>query len=56
MKKLEIGDIVEHRVHLACKWGFGIVKNYRRYHGVYEILWGDGTVRSHTTELLKRIA
>ena len=56
MKKLEIGDIVEHRVHTAKRWGFGIVKKYRRYHGVYEILRGDGTVRTHTSELLKQIA
>tara|TARA_B100001113_G_scaffold268477_1_gene223212 strand:- start:5 stop:184 length:180 start_codon:yes stop_codon:yes gene_type:complete len=56
MKRLEIGDIVEHRVHTAKRWGFGIVKKYRRYHGIYEILWGDGTVRTHTSELLKQIA
>jgi len=56
MKKLEIGDLVEHRVHTAKKWGFGFIKGYRRYHGIYEVLWGDGETRTHTIELLKRIA
>jgi|TARA_R110002020_G_scaffold201356_1_gene403941 hypothetical protein len=56
MKKLEIGDLVEHRVHTAKKWGFGIVKAYRRHHGIYEVVWADGGVRSHTIELLKQIA
>tara|TARA_R100000231_G_C5212286_1_gene130894 strand:+ start:370 stop:537 length:168 start_codon:yes stop_codon:yes gene_type:complete len=54
--KLEIGDIVEHRVHLCNKWGFGLIKAYRRHHGIYEVIWGDGEVRTHTFELLKRIA
>ena len=54
--KLEIGDIVEHRVHLANRWGLGIVKSHFHRHGVYEVLWGDGSTRSHTLELLKRIA
>jgi hypothetical protein len=56
MKKLEIGDLVEHRVHTAKKWGFGFIKGYRRHHGIYEVLWGDGETRTHTVELLKRIA
>ena len=52
----KVGDIVEHRVHLCTKWGFGVIKGYRRFHGIYEVLWGDGEVRTHTFELLKRIA
>lgn len=54
--RLEIGDIVKHRVHLAKDWGFGIVKTHHHRHGLYEVLWGDGRIRTHTTELLKRIA
>ncbi len=56
MKKMIIGDLVEHRVHTAKHWGFGIVKNYRRRHGIYEVLWSDGVIRAHTIELLKQIA
>ena len=52
----KIGDIVEHRVHLATRWGLRIVKGYKRLHRIYEVLWGDGEVRTHTFELLKRIA
>lgn len=54
--ELEIGDIVEHRVHLTRRWGFGLIKGYRKHYGIYEVLWGDGEVRTHTHELLKRIA
>ena len=56
MKKLEIGDLVEHRVQTAKHWGFGIVKGYKQYHGIYEVIWRDGEIRTHTIELLKQIA
>ena len=56
MKKLTIGDLVEHRVQCAKVWGFGIVKGYKKYHGIYEVIWGDGEIRTHTIELLKQIA
>lgn len=55
-RDLKIGDLVEHRVHNAQDWGIGIVKTYRKYHGIYEVLWSDGEVRSHTFALLKQIA
>ena len=54
--ELKIGDIVEHKVHVAAKWGFGIIKEHYHRHGVYKVIWSDGAVRTHTFELLKRIA
>jgi len=56
MKKLEIGDLVIHQVATTQYWGIGVVKAYRRHHGLYEVLWSDGTVRAHTNQLLKQIA
>tara|TARA_B100000287_G_scaffold264164_1_gene248594 strand:- start:2885 stop:3064 length:180 start_codon:yes stop_codon:yes gene_type:complete len=56
MKKLEIGDLVEHRVNNAKVWGLGIIKHYRKHYGLYEVVWSDGQVRTHTIELLKQIA
>lgn len=56
MKELKVGDLVEHRVHCAKKWGFGIVRRYRRRYGLYEIMWPDGETRTHIIELLKQIA
>lgn len=53
---LEIGDVVSHRIRSTQKWGFGVIKGYRRYHGIYVVLWSDGQERTHTIELLKRIA
>lgn len=54
--KLEVGDIVVHRVPIANKWGFGIVKEHHYRHSIYRVIWSDGTIRTHTIELLKRIA
>jgi len=56
MRDLKIGDLVQHRNALAQKWGFGIVKAYRRHHGMYEVVWPDGEIRTHTIEMLKQIA
>ena len=56
MKKLEIGDLVEHRVNNAKVWGLGIIKHYRKHYGLYEVIWSDGQVRTHAIELLKQIA
>ena len=56
MKDLQIGDLVQHRNALAWKWGFGIVRAYRKRHEMYEIVWPDGKTRTHTIEMLKQIA
>jgi len=56
MRDLQIGDLVQHRNALARRWGFGIVKAYRRHHGIYEVVWPDGETRTHTIEMLKQIA
>jgi|TARA_R110000824_G_scaffold2550_1_gene11678 hypothetical protein len=56
MKDLQIGDLVQHRNALAWKWGFGIVRAYRKRHEMYEIVWPDGKIRTHTIEMLKQIA
>ena len=57
MRKLEVGDVVMHLVNVADKkWNIGIVTNYKRHIGLYEVRWGDGETRNHTIELLKRIA
>ena len=56
MRELIIGDLVEHRVNSAKVWGLGLVKGYRKSYGLYEVLWADGRVRTHTIELLKQIA
>lgn len=57
MKTFKVGDVVKHKVNSAKKkWGFGIIKNYSSFTGIYKVLWFDGEERTHTIELLNRIA